>query len=189
MQAVRTCKAGAGRPTSWPPLLQALYARKLSTMSIEFSFLADHRDALPVIARWYFEQWGHLIEDETLEQSNERLHNSLNRDRIPFILVATLAGEVIGCAQLKFREMADMFPEKEHWIGGVYVSSKHRGRGFGSKIAEEIAVLAPKYGVETLHLQTERLDGGIYARLGWVPTNQVNNHGLEVLVMERRLGA
>lgn len=25
MQAVRTCKAGVGRPTSWPPLLQPLY--------------------------------------------------------------------------------------------------------------------------------------------------------------------
>jgi RimJ/RimL family protein N-acetyltransferase len=158
-------------------------------MSIDFSFLADRKDAIPVIARWYFEQWGHLIKDETLERSIERLQDSLNRDKIPFILVATLAGEVIGAAELKYREMASMFPDKEHWIGGVYVSSKHRGQGYGSEIAEQIAVRAPKYGVETLHLQTEKLDGGIYARLGWVPTDQVTNHGLEVLVMERHLGA
>lgn len=156
-------------------------------MSIEFSYLADREDALPTIAQWYFEQWGHLVPDETLERANERLQSFLNRDRIPFILVATLGDEIIGAAQLKFREMAKLFPDKEHWIGGVYVSQQQRGFGYGSLIIEEIAAVAPRYGVSVLHLQTERLDGGVYARLGWVPIDQVQKFGQQVLVMERRL--
>ncbi|MFQ6006412.1 MAG: hypothetical protein ACE5OQ_13020, partial [Woeseia sp.] len=52
---------------------------------------------------------------------------------------------------------------------------------------EQIATMAPTYGVQTLHLQTEAPDGGLYARLGWTPYAQVNNRGLNVLVMERLL--
>jgi GNAT superfamily N-acetyltransferase len=153
----------------------------------EFFFLADQLDAIPLIAQWYFAQWGHRIPGDTLERSLERLQGFLNRDKIPFILVATRDGEIAGSAQLKFREMADIFPDKEHWLGGVYVASGFRGQGLGARLAEEIARRAPQYGVTTLHLQTERLDGGLYARLGWVAVEQVDNHGLDVLVMERQL--
>jgi GNAT superfamily N-acetyltransferase len=157
--------------------------------TIELTFLADRADAIPVIAQWYFDQWGHLIKGETLERSLERLQNFLNRDKMPFILVAIRDGEIAGSAQLKFREMADLYPDKEHWLGGVYVAPGCRGQGLGSLLAEDIARRAPHYGVRTLHLQTERLDGGLYRHLGWVPLEQVNNHGLEVLVMERDLGS
>ena len=83
--------------------------------------------------------------------------------------------------------MAEMFPDKEHWLGGVYVAASHRGQGYGSQIIEQIVKMAPKYGVETLHLQTEALDGGLYARLGWTPCAHVISRGLDVLVMEQQL--
>ena len=38
-----------------------------------------------------------------------------------------------------------------------------------------------------LHLQTEQLDGGIYARLGWAPREQIEYRGIQVLVMENDL--
>ena len=131
--------------------------RMVNPRAIELAFLADRQDAIPRIAQWYFNAWGHLIPDETPKRSVERLAEFLNRDRIPFILVATCDGEIAGAAQLKFREMAKLYPDKEHWLGGLYVA-------------------------------TERLDGGLYARLGWKAVEQVENHGREVLVMERRLG-
>jgi len=153
----------------------------------DLSLLADRQDAIPLIARWYFDQWGDRIQDETLERSIDRLQKFLNRDKIPFILVATVDGEVAGAAQLKFREMPDLYPDKEHWLGGVFVAPRYRGEGLGSLLAEEIAHRAPQFGVRTLYLQTESLDGGLYARLGWVALEQVNNRGREVLVMERHL--
>jgi len=160
----------------------------ISDATFDLSLLADRQDAIPLIARWYFDQWGHLIQGETVERTVDRLQIFLNRDKIPFILVASLGGEVAGVAQLKFRELPDLYPDKEHWLGGVYVARDYRGHGLGSLLAEEIARRAPRFGVRTLHLQTERLDGGLYARLGWVALERANNRGLEVLVMERHFG-
>jgi len=156
---------------------------------VRFEYLVDRRQALPAIAEWYFAQWGYLHEGETPQQSVERLHDYLNRDRIPFMLVGVDGDEVCAVAQLKYREMGAMYPDKEHWLGGVFVPPRYRGSGFGSAIATEIATRAAEYGVEVLHLQTERLDGGLYARLGWEPIEQADNHGLKVLVMARHLGA
>jgi GNAT superfamily N-acetyltransferase len=144
-------------------------------------------DTIPVIAKWYYDEWGHLRHGNSLARTREEIEGFVYRDRMPFIRVATLNNAIVGAAQLKFHEMAKMFPDKEHWLGGVYVAADSRGRGYGSLIAEDIARLAPEYGVQTLYLQTPALDGGIYAQLGWVPYAQVNNHGLDVLVMERHL--
>ena len=142
---------------------------------------------MPIIAGWYFHQWGHRVPGETEARSLERLEEYLHRDRIPFILVGLVNADICAVAQLKYREMADIYPEKEHWLGGVFVPEEHRNRGYGGRMAEQIATLAPSYGVKTLYLQTDRLDGGIYSRLGWHPIERVNNRGLEVLVMERQL--
>ena len=85
--------------------------------------------------------------------------------------------------------MEDIYPDKLHWLGGVFVAPQYRGKGIGSTLAEHIARKAPSYGVKILYLQTEQLDGGLYSRLGWTPFEQVDNHGLRVLVMERHVGA
>lgn len=156
-------------------------------MPVRFAFLADRPDAIPLVSRWYYDEWGHLLPGDSIEQTRERIEEYLNCDEIPFILLASIDNEIVAAAQLKFREMAEMFPDREHWLGGVYVASGHRGRGYGSLIVERIARMAPAYGVQTLHLQTEALDGGLYARLGWTPCARVKNHGLNVLVMERHL--
>jgi GNAT superfamily N-acetyltransferase len=156
-------------------------------MPVEFTFLADRVDAVPIISRWYFGEWGYLAQDNSIAQTRDRIEDYMNRDEIPFILVATNDNDLVAAAQLKYREMADMFPDKEHWLGGVYVAANHRGQGYGSQIIEQIVKMAPRYGVETLYLQTEALDGGLYARLGWTPYAQATNRGLDVLVMERKL--
>lgn len=156
-------------------------------MSLEFSLLADRPDAIPLVTRWYVDQWGYREPGNLLENECERLSEYASRDRIPFIVLAIQGKEVVAAAQLKFREMAEMFPRKEHWLGGVYVAAEHRGQGYASQIVERVAELAPAYGVRTLHLQTEALDGGLYARLGWTPSTRANNKGQEVLVMEREL--
>lgn len=154
-------------------------------MSIKFEYLADRAEAIPIISKWYSDEWGHLPPDSSTEGAPERLEDYLNRDEIPFILLATNGDEIVGAAALKFREMAEMFPEKEHWLGGVYVAADYRGKGYGAQLVEKITSLAPAYGVQTLHLQTMALDGGLYARLGWKPCVQVISRGSNVLVMER----
>ena len=158
-------------------------------MPIEFSFLADRVDAIPVISEWYFDQWGDLEPGRSIEHMRAKIEGYLNREEIPFMIVASQNENLVAVAQLKFREMEELFPDKEHWLGGVYVAAGYRGQGYAAQIVERIVEMAPSYGVETLYLQTEAPDGGLYARLGWAPLTRVTNRGVDVLVMERHLTA
>ncbi len=110
----------------------------------------------------------------------------LNRDKIPTLILAVEQNRVLGVAQLKFREM-DIYPDKEHWLGGVYVDKASRGRGVAAKLISKAIELAKSFQVQTLYLQTERLDGGLYAHLGWQPIEKAFYNGHNVLVMENKL--
>jgi len=154
---------------------------------MDLEFLANKENAIPVLARWYFEEWGHLEKGNTLDKVTEKLHGYLNTDKIPLIVLAVERGEILGAAQLKYREM-DIYPEKEHWLGGVYVSKNHRGNKLAEQIIRKVVSIAGKLDVHKLYLQTENLSGGLYTRLGWQPIEQVNYRGLDVLVMEKEIG-
>jgi len=167
--------------------MRALYANLTFGHDMDLVLLADREEAIPKVATWYFNEWGYLGKDSDSERVAEKLKHFLNRDKIPLMIVAVKDQEVIGAAQLKYREM-DIYPEKEYWIGGVYVVAAHRDKGIGTQLVGKIIEIAQSLAVTKLHLQTERLDGGYYSRLGWVPVEQVNYHGLDVLVMENEIG-
>ena len=154
---------------------------------MELEYLADHKEAIPILANWYFNEWGYIEKENTLDKVTEKLHGYLYKDKIPLIVLAIEEGEILGAAQLKYREM-DIYPEKEHWIGGVYVSEKYRGNHIAEKIILKVNSVARKLGVNTLYLQTQDQSGGLYCRLGWLPLEHVNYRGLDVLVMENHVG-
>ncbi len=153
---------------------------------MKLEYLADYQELLPTVAQWYFEEWGYLSEEKKLEQDIQRLQIYLNKDKVPLMLLAIQDAELLGAAQLKFREMS-IYPEKEHWVGGVYVAKEHRGKGIARQILSELIAIAKSLKIETLYLQTEHLDGGLYGRMGWTPIEEVNYRGIDVLVMERSI--
>jgi len=153
---------------------------------MKFEYLADNKNLLPTIAKWYFEEWGHMDKENTLDKEMERLQVYLNKDSLPLILLAIEDGELLGAAQLKYHEMS-IYPNKEHWLGGVYVSKKHRGKGIAKKIIQELIIITQKLNIQTLYLQTENLTGGLYRQMGWMPIEQINYHGIVVLVMEKTI--
>jgi GNAT superfamily N-acetyltransferase len=153
---------------------------------MRFTLLADSPEAIPQIASWYFDKWGYLHPDTGLKDMESKLRGSLNRYELPLLILAFENDELVGVAQLKFHEM-DIFPDKEHWLGGVYVPVEHRGKGIAAKIIRQALRIARTLGIPTLFLQTEELGGGLYTNLGWVPVTQARNCGLDVLVMEKTL--
>lgn len=153
---------------------------------MELKLLADHQQAIPIIAGWYFEEWGHLESGNNLEKVTEGLNKYLNTDKIPLIVIAIEEKEILGAAQLKYREMS-RYPEKEHWLGGVYVSKKYRGNKIAEQMINKVIILAKKFGVQHLYLQTFDLSGGLYRRMGWKAVEQVKNYNLDVLVMDKTL--
>jgi len=153
---------------------------------MEYLRLADHVDLVPVVARWYHDAWGHRFQNATVDKTAARLEDYRNADRTPLIALAMEDNELLGAAQLRFREM-DIYPEKEHWLGGVYVAREHRVRQVASELVRYMANVARSLGVNVLYLQTEALGGGLYRRLGWLPIERVNYKGVDVLIMANDL--
>jgi len=152
---------------------------------LTFAFLADRQDAIVTVAQWYYKEWG-KVPGNSVEQTIERIKGKLNRDKPPLHILAISTGRVLGVAQLKLGEMS-IYPEKEFWLGSLFVSHKFRGCGVGSALAEEIAVIAKRFGIKELYLQTEVLDGGLYKCLGWNPIEATEYNGVQVVVMVKLL--
>lgn len=155
-------------------------------MALSFACLADRPEALETIAGWYFNEWGYLRPGAGPERIAAKLEGSMHRDRLPLVVLAVDGRELFAAAELKYHEM-DVYPEREHWLGGVYVAPGYRGLGIAARLIEHAVTRAIALGVEVLHLQTERRDGGLYTRLGWQPVEHVNYRGIDVLLMERRI--
>ena len=153
---------------------------------MQYQLLADRPEAIPVVARWLYEEWGRTIEGNTVEKACERLRHRVSRDHLPLHVLAVENGAVVGFAALKIREI-DVYPDREHWLGSVYVPPEHRGRGIASFLIQTVVSMAFRYGVSMLSLQTEREDGGLYRKHGWVPVERIHYHGVDVTVMERYL--
>ncbi len=59
--------------------------------------------------------------------------------------------KVLGVSKFKMYEM-DIYPDKEFWLGNLFVSPASRRRVVGSALANKIATTAESFGVKELHL-------------------------------------
>ncbi|RZM85423.1 GNAT family N-acetyltransferase [Pseudoalteromonas rubra] len=153
---------------------------------MKFCFLAERPELKPLVAKWYFEQWGAIVPEASLSSFEDKLTEYLQTDAIPLIVLLMQDNAPIGTAQLRFHEMT-IYPDKTYWLGGVYVATHARGNKVASALVQKVEQLAISFGVRELHLQTEQQDGGLYARLGWQAQERVNYRGVNVVVMCKRL--
>ncbi len=154
--------------------------------NIQICTLAERPHHLATLASWYVNEWGHLDGVNSIHEEIEKLSGFLNQDFLPLIYLAVIEDELIGAAQLKHYEM-DIYPDKKHWLGGVYVADKYRGLGVAKQIIEVALEKARALKIPSLYLQTERLDGGLYGTMGWIALEQVTYKGDLVLVMKRHV--
>jgi len=155
---------------------------------MEIVYLADHEEQIPKVAEWYYEEWGHLLENPLDNIFVSRLQSCLNKTKFPLVILAIDGEELLGAAQIKLNQMS-IYPNKEHWLAGIYVEPKYRGNNVAASLIKRIQEIAITLRVETLHLQTEDLSGGLYAKLGWKPDECVNFRNIDVMVMSKRLNA
>jgi GNAT superfamily N-acetyltransferase len=101
-------------------------------------------------------------------------------------IVAIEGTVAVGFVVLKLHEM-DSYPDREHWLGSLFVPASERGRGIGGALIEEVILRCKEHGVILLSLQTERLDGGLYRRYGWEDVERTDSRGDQVLLMEREI--
>jgi GNAT superfamily N-acetyltransferase len=152
-------------------------------MRIQFAPLSTRPDAVPLVARWWCDEWG-------LPQRHESLDAYLKEpaggdpERLPLHILALSEDGVVGVATLKDKNvLQQIFPGFQYWLSGVYVPPALRGKGIATALCRRIVDIACSKGISRLYLQTEALDGGLYAKLGWKPLECVRLEGPEVLVM------
>jgi len=138
------------------------------------------------IAHWYYEQWGANQTDTSEIEIRENIEKYWGRTTPPCMIIAKKSETLIGATELKRHEMS-IYPDKEFWIGGVYVCPNHRGQGLATNLVSHAMSLARQARIQYLYLQTPVLDGGIYAKAGFKPQVEVHYNGTHVLVMEAKL--
>lgn len=155
---------------------------------MKIEHLAQHSDAIPTLAAWAYEEWGHLMRPgTTVEDLCASFEGRTQRHRIPQTFVAVADDEVVGTASLVEHDLPtrrDLSP----WLAAVYVAPASRRRGVGSALVEAVVEEASTLGIDTLYLFTpDRMS--FYSRLGWRVLERTEHHGREVAIMVYELAS
>ena len=152
---------------------------------VEYIYLADQPQLLPVLADWYYTEWGHHNPQGSKQSMQDELRGYLNKDRVPLTIVCIQGSKPVASASLKIREM-DTHPQYLHWLGGVFVHPDFRDQGIGSRVVEFTASEAIRLSVADLYLYT-RSHKYFYARLGWQVIEEPVYESRVVSIMKRKL--
>jgi len=132
---------------------------------ITIDFLADHLDTIPILAKWFRDQWPDYYADwSQTEMENDFLEDA-SRDRLPIRLVAVASNQLVGTIVLRENNPA-IPPEFQPELGGLFVLASHRGHGIGTELVRVGMKLAHDQGYETVFATTVAA-AGILESLGW----------------------
>jgi len=118
--------------------------------NVKISNLEDCPDDVETVANWYFNEWDHKDPQATLENVIEKVSSTLNRT----MFVAHFDGELAGASELKYQECPE-YPNFHHWLDGVYVCSKYRGKGISTALIEFVRSKAFGLKIPALYLSCE----------------------------------
>jgi predicted N-acetyltransferase YhbS len=150
-------------------------------MNIEY--LADHRDAIPTLAGWSYQEWSYLHPERTLADVEQSISEGCSKRHIPISLVAIDSDKVIGIISLKTSDFKAR-PNLGPWLAGLYVDKLQRRKGVGTKLVHEIEKLAARLGANKLFLVTDDAEN-FYTNLNWRVQERTVWQGLSVTVMAK----
>jgi len=132
---------------------------------ITIDFLADHLDIIPILVKWFRDQWPDYYADwSQTEMENDFLEDA-SRDRLPIRLIAIESNELVGTIVLRENNPA-IPPEFQPELGGLFVLAFHRGHGIGTELVRAGMKLAHDHGYETVFATTVAA-AGILESSGW----------------------
>jgi len=143
--------------------------------------LAEHTAAIPMLASWVQEEWGHLDPEVTFEELVSRFAGSTAYHSIPETFVALEGDRLVGMASIIAHDMSTR-QELSPWLAMVYVAPEARNRGIGSRLVRTVMQEAETLGLERLYLLTpDKMT--FYSRLGWNPLERTEYRGEKVTIM------
>jgi len=153
----------------------------LSMQAVQFVYLQDHPEFLPIIAAWHHEEWAYIRPGDTIAARQKRLAAECGHCEIPTSLVALIDGSVAGSISLLAEDM-DTHPELTPWLASLYVAPQRRRQGIGAALVKRLTEEARNVGVSKLYLYTPS-EERFYARLGWRTLEQTSYAGKPATVM------
>lgn len=132
---------------------------------IKIAFLADHMDAIPVLARWFCAQWPDYFAGRPLTEIELDFYEDANRERLPTRLVAFVDNELAGTIVLRERAFGGLAAYTPG-LGGLYVAEAYRRRGVGAALINAGMELSRAQGYKTVYAATS-VAHGLFTRLGW----------------------
>ena len=132
---------------------------------ITIGFLADYLDTIPILAKWFRDQWSDYYAAMSQEQMEQDFLSDASRDRLPTRLIAFESGELAGTIVLR-EHGTETLPGSHPELGGLFVVESHRGHGIATELIQAGMKLALDQGYETVFATTV-VAAGILERLGW----------------------
>jgi GNAT superfamily N-acetyltransferase len=151
---------------------------------MQIEYLADHPEAIPVLAKWFAAEWGYLNPGaNTVAGYIESLPSRAQREALPLCLVGLVDGEIVATSTLKLREL-EYAADADYWLASVYVREDLRGRGHGKAIVEAAEDIAVSRGLTPLYLYSPS-KAAFYEQLGWRAIGRVMAGGKPATVMTK----
>ena len=147
--------------------------------------LVERPEFVDQVAAWGFAEWGHLNPGQTLQSRTAEIHERMNVDRLPIVLVALDdADMLVGTASLLFDDLEG--DPRNPWLASVFVPAGQRGKGIASALVVAIEDAARRLGYPILYLFTTSA-ARLYGRLGWRALERRDYRGEHIQVMDKAL--
>lgn len=153
---------------------------------VTIGYLADHPDALPILAEAFRAESPEYFRDRSVaDLVDQLLRPTLQRDALPLALIAHVDGTVAGTAALR----AESITTHRHltpWLAALHVLPAFRGRGLGENLIRAIEGEATRLGLASLYAGSGRA-ALLFERLGWQVLEWITYHGAPLAILRREL--
>src|SRR5215831_10190101 len=150
---------------------------------MRISYLADRTELAEQLIPGLLEHWSYVFPHHTAADRVAKFKAHLNREALPIAWIAHDGDTALGTAALRSHD----FEGREGlgpWLGGVFVSPPHRGRGIASALCRVVEGKAHDQGVTRLYLFTHGQEA-LYERLGWSCIEHTLWHGHKCSIMSK----
>lgn len=142
--------------------------------------LADIPEAIPTIAKWFYDEW-YTFDARSIDQITAQLSENLNRHSIPITFVAHQYHEILGTVSIDISDLPE-FDSYSPWLASLYVHEPHRSKGVASALVSHLKHFALSGGCTSLYLWTPA-STSLYERFGWVEISRDTYRNKPITIM------
>lgn len=153
---------------------------------MRLEYLEDHKNFIPIIADWFYEEWKHLNPARTREDVIDTIEMQLSKSVLPTIFIGLdNTNQLMGTVTLRVFEMEN-YEHLSPWLSSLYVPTGKRHKGIGSLLVKELIIKAKELNINSLYLFTEKHEDW-YNQMGWSILEKVIHRGYQITIMENKL--